>query len=304
MKNILLLLTIFATLTSNAQNIKQGDNLKAEFKKLDKPFYFEAPSFTGWTEGSKMLLIGSNPNLNDCDFLFIALKDTTLIGIFKISKPNVFMFDTEGNSILSKTYDFFFLPIWIVKNKTRIVSSDKIVFKVLDKLYEQTMQANDGQPDETTIRQYQQFKTDTTLANRHLVLLFDTYQTIVTETAAKGEKLPIDICVPLMNTLAGECITVYNKIPAIVCIYMGEALESAGMLNEARKHFKMSLQFYPNSIPLLVYNYRLEQDLTKKKEIFKTLDGKRLIESSSIKTNIVHCLSVCCGDKMPQINLS
>lgn len=57
------------------------------------------------------------------------------------------------------------------------------------------------------------------------------------------------------------------------------------------QHFKMSLQFYPNSIPLLVYNYRLEQDLTKKKELLEELKKKyskhwmvkRLIESSSIQ---------------------
>jgi hypothetical protein len=55
---------------------------------------------------------------------------------------------------------------------------------------------------------------------------------------------------------------------------MGEALQSAGMTDEARKHFKMSLQFYPNSIPLLVYNCRLEQDPTKKKEQLTDLKKK------------------------------
>jgi hypothetical protein len=104
--------------------------------------------------------------------------------------------------------------------------------------------------------------------------LFDTYQNIISETASKGEKPPANICVPLMKTLAGECVSVYNSIPAIVCIYMGEALMSAGMTDEARKHFKMSLQFYPNSIPLLVYNYRLEQDPTMKQKELKNLKQK------------------------------
>ena len=221
-----------------------------------------------------MLLIGDKPNPNDCDFVFIALHDTTLIGIFTTKKPNFFMFDTEGNSILSNTSELFYLPLWVVKNKTKIVSADKTILTVLNKMYEQLMQANDGQLDEKTIKKYQQFKTNATLANRHIALLFDTYQTIITETAAKGEKPPSDICVPLMKSLAGECVSLYNNIPAIVCIYMGEALQSAGMTDEARKHFKMSLQFYPNSIPLLVYNYRLEQDPTKKKEELTELKRK------------------------------
>jgi|SRR5665647_230912 len=141
-------------------------------------------------------------------------------------------------------------------------------------MYEKTLQANDLELDEKTMKEYQQYQTDTTLANRHIALLFDNYQTIITETAAKGEKAPADICVPLMKSLSGECLSLYNSIPAIVCIYMGEALQSAGMIDKAREHFKMSLQFYPKSIPLLVYNYRLEQDPTRKKEQLAELKKK------------------------------
>lgn len=274
MKYLITALAIFATFICNGQILKEGNNLKIEFKKIAKPYYFEAPSFTSWTEGANMLLIGSRPNPNDCDFVFVALHDTTLIGIFTTKAPNFFMFDTEGNSILTTRSEFFYLPEWTVKSKTKIIASDKTILTVLDQIYEQTMQANDGQLDEKTIKKYQQFQTDPTLANRHIALLFDTYQTVITETSAKGEKAPADICVPLMKTLADECVSLYNNIPAIVCIYMGEALQSAGMTDEAREHFKMSLQFYPNSIPLLVYNYRLEQDPAKKKEQLADLKKK------------------------------
>ena len=274
MKYLITTLTIFVAFICNGQILKQGDNLQTEFKKIAKPYYFAAPSFTGWTEGSKMLLMGDKQNPNDCDFVFIALHDTTLIGIFKTKEPSIFMFDTEGNSILSNTSEFFYLPTWTVKNKTKIIATDKTILTVLDKMYEQTLQANDGQLDEKTIRQYQQFQTDTILANRHIALLFDTYQTIISETAKKGERAPADICVPLMKTLAAECVSLYNNISAIVCIYMSEALQSAGKTDEAREHFKMSLQFYPISIPLLVYNYRLEQDPTKKNEQLADLKKK------------------------------
>jgi len=274
MKYIFLLLTIFLTLSSTAQTIKQGDNLKTEFKKISKPYFFEAPSFTGFAEGKKMFLIGSKPKPNDCDFLFIALKDTTLIGVYKVSKPISFLFDTEGNSILNKQSDFFVLPLWTVKNKTKVSSSDKKIISLLDKLYEMTLQANDNELDEKTLNEYQSYQTNTTLANRHIALLFDTYQNIITETAAKGKKAPAEICIPVMRSLSEECLKLYNSIPAIVCIYMGEALDSAGMTDEARNHFKMSLQFYPNSIPLMVHNYSLEKDQVKKKEQLSELKKK------------------------------
>ena len=121
------------------------------------------------------------------------------------------------------------------------------------------------------IRKYHPFRSDRTLVNRHIALLFDTYQTITTETAAKGQKLPTNICVPFMKSLAGECIMLYNQIPAVVCVYMGEALQSAGMLDEARNHFKMALPFYPNSILLQLHTYRLEQDTDKQKQLLAPL---------------------------------
>ena len=274
MRRLFSLLLITATLSSNAQTLKQGDNLRTEFNKISNPHYFKAPSFTAWTEGTNMLLIGDKPNPNDCDFVFLALQDTTLIGVFKTKAPNVFMFDTEGNSILGKTSEYFLLPLWTVKKNTQVVSSDKTILSLLDKMYEKTLQANVFELDEATIKEYQQYQTNTTLANRHIALLFDNYQTIITQTAAKGEQAPSDLCIPLMKSLSGECISLYNSIPAIVCIYMGEALQSAGLTDKAREHFKISLQFYPNSIPLLVYNYRLEQDPTQKKEQLKDLKRK------------------------------
>lgn len=77
MKRLLFLLLTTATVYSNAQTLKQGDNLRTEFNKISNPYYFKAPNFTGWTEGANMLLIGDKPNPNECDFVFLALQDTT-----------------------------------------------------------------------------------------------------------------------------------------------------------------------------------------------------------------------------------
>lgn len=274
MKYIIFLLTIILTISVNAQTIKKGDNLKTEFQKIEKPYFFDAPNFTGFAEGQNLYLIGEKENPLDCDFLFIAQKDTTLIGVYKVKKPISFFFDTEGNSILNSSSDFFVLPLWTVKNKTKVSSSDKRIISLFDKLYEKTLQANNNELDEKTIREYQAYQKDTTLANRHIALLFDNYQNIITETAAKGKQAPAEICIPILKSLSEECLKLYNTIPVIVCVYMGEALQSAGMTEEARNHFKMSLQFYPNSIPLMVYNYKLEQDETKKQQLFKELKKK------------------------------
>ncbi|HQW22889.1 MAG TPA: hypothetical protein PLI47_06290 [Bacteroidia bacterium] len=265
---------ILATLSASAQNLKQGGNLKAEFEKINNPYYFKAPEFSGWVESRNMILIGDKPNPNDCDFVFLALQDTTVIGAFINKEAKYFLLDMEGNSTLSVTSNYFLLPMWTVKRNAKVISSDTTILLLLDKIYEKTLQANQLELDEKTIKEYGEYKSNTTLANRHIALLFDNYQTIINETSAKGEKAPAEICIPLMKSLSAECLSLYNRIPVIVCIYMGEALQSAGMIDEAREHFKLSLQFYPNSIPLLVNEYRLEKDPIKQKEKLAKLKSK------------------------------
>lgn len=273
MKYLFPLLFIASTFASFSQTIKEGDNLQVEFDKITTPFYFDAPHFTSWEEGTNMLLIGGQPNPNDCDVLFIALEDTTLIGIYN-SNEATFMFDIEGTSLLSKTTPYFLLPLWTVKTNATIDSDDKRILSILNELYEKTLQANDFELDASMIKAYHEYQKNTELPNRHIALLFDNYQTIVTQAAAGGEQAPPDICIPLMKSLSGECLSLYKSIPVIVCIYMGEALLNAGMTDLARDHFKMSLEFYPNSIPLLVYNYKLEKDKNSKDQQLKKLKKK------------------------------
>ncbi len=259
---ISILLPVYVT----AQAVKEGDNLAWLYKKAGSYYFHKALVFTPWVEAADMLMIGSKPNPVDCDYLFLALRDSTLIGIYKNTEPASFLFDKDGKSILAKPTDYFVLPTWIVKRKTRIDSTDKKLLVLLNQLYNQTMQADNGSPTEETIKAYQRYITDTTLANRQVALLFDNYQNLITQATSDGKRPPPDICVPLMKALVSECMGVYNQIPPIVCIYMGEALQSAGMMDEAREHFRKSLQFYPNAIPLLVYTYQLEQNDSKKKE--------------------------------------
>jgi hypothetical protein len=274
MKFRFLLLTFFIVNCAAAQTIKLGKNLKTEFKKIKKGYFFSFPQLSNWAESKGMYFIGAKPNANDCDYLFVALKDTTLIGVYKRKEPSAFLFDTKGNSILSDSSEFFLLPFWVVKNRTKVVPTDKSILSLLDAFYEETLQADETHPLEETIKKYQRYQTDTSLANRHIALLFDNYQALISETSAKGKEPPASIAIPLVQRLGAECMALYNRIPVIVCIYIGEALQTADMTEDARKHFKTSLELYPNSIPLQVYNYRYEQDPVKKNEQLLELKKK------------------------------
>ena len=274
MRTLLLLASFLWATCSYAQTIKIGDNLKQEFKKIDKAYFFDAPPFTEWAEGTGMLLIGDQPIPQDCEHLFLALKDTTLIGVFRVTKPNIFLFDTRGESVLTTASEFFMIPGWVVKRNTKVSAADRTFYTILDQMYEQALQADSGDVDEQILLAYQQFTSDVSLANRHIAVLFDTYQTILRETASKGIQPPGDICIPLINQVAEACMDLYGSVPAIVNIYQGEALERAGEVDKARAHFKKSLKTYPNSIPIMVYNCELELDSAKKKALANQLKAQ------------------------------
>ena len=274
MKFIFISLILLASIICKAQEIKIGDNLHTEFNKIKTRFYFDAPQFSNWTEASNMIMIGSKPRPMDCNIIFLALKDSTLIGVFGTKEPNTFLFDINGNSILELKSEFFILPAWVIKNKKNINSNDKKIFSLFDKFYLKTMQADDLELDKKTIEEYQNYQTDIKLSNRHLALLFDSYQTIITETSAKGRKAPANVCIPLIESLKKECLNLYDSIPTIVCIYLGEAYQNAGKIMEAREIFNKSLLSYPNAIPLLVYNCQFELNPIKKKEKLDTLKKK------------------------------
>ncbi len=265
MKYLLTIATIFTVTISLAQSVKEGDNLKEIYKKIANPNFKAAPKVTYWKEGEGIFFIGAEP------FVLIALKDTTLIGLFTRESPSGFLFDTIGNSTLSLSSHVFTFPYWIIKRNAKVSSSDETILKLMEELYSTTLQANDGQPTMEIAQRLNEYRTDTNLYNRHIAFLLDSYQQLILNSASNGIKPPANIALPTIKKLTEECLLVFGKVPPLVCIYMGEALLSAGMTNEARKHFKESLQQYPNSVPLLVYNYRLEEDDMRKKEELKEL---------------------------------
>ncbi|MBK7739615.1 MAG: hypothetical protein IPI42_03370 [Saprospiraceae bacterium] len=160
---------------------------------------------------------------------------------------------------------YFFVPLWTVMKNIHIDSSDMKVLKVLDKFYEMTLQDNYLDLNAATLKEFNKYQTNTSLANRHIVLLFYNYLSFIGQAAEGGEQPPPDICLQLIKSLSDACFSLYKKIPVIVRVYSVEALINAGMIDEAREYIKNSLCFYPGSIPLMVYNYKLESDKDMKK---------------------------------------
>ena len=57
-------------------------------------------------------------------------------------------------------------------------------------------------------------------------------------------------------------------------MHINEALLVAGMIEDGKSNIKMMIQFHPESIPMKVYNYRLEDDPNVKLKILESLKQK------------------------------
>lgn len=152
----------------------------------------------------------------------------------------------------------------------QIDSSDKSVLQLLEKLYNENLQTNKGLSKET-LDEYQRYSESETLKNKSILFLFNKYQNYISETAVKGIKTDSEFQIAILKLLSGECLEIYKTIPAIVVIYMGEALINANMNEMALEHFKSSLSLYPNSIPIKVYIVLLDEEnnIDLKNELFK-----------------------------------
>lgn len=252
----------------NAQTPQRGDNIYNVFSKFDSTHLRTAFKVSNWVEGKIVFAQASGWENSDPEFLFLRSQKLDFFAVQHIKQPEYFLIDTDGDSVLDTQSNDLWLPFWVVKKNSIISKKDKSIIKLLDKTYELTLQADDGAMDESLARKYEQYRTDSSLANRHIAYLFDSYQVLLMSAYEKQQQAPAELCIPIMYNLANECVNLFGVVPAIVCIYQGEALLGADMVDEARKHFKMSLQFYPKSVPLQVYDYRLEQDPNEKQRKF------------------------------------
>jgi amino acid permease len=79
-----------------------------------------------------------------------------------------------------------------------------------------------------------------------------------------------------IHVLFEEFIDTYNTAPAVILIFMGETLMGQNNKIVAAEHFKMSLKYYPESVPLLVYRWQLTDDAAEKEQLYKKLKKEHL----------------------------
>ncbi len=150
-------------------------------------------------------------------------------------------------------------------------SKDKEIFNLLENLCSESLQDETGELKKKTIKKHTQLTNNQKLKNRSILFLFNAYQKHISETSSKGIKSDAQYQEKIINLLSFECISIYNKIPEIVYIYMGESMMNNNDIENAIQHFNLALEFYPKSIPMKIYKYLLDKDnnTSLKRELVK-----------------------------------
>ncbi len=172
------------------------------------------------------------------------------------------------NSFAQDTYETINIALQLVKSKTKVDGKNKRVLLLLENMHNELLEADNGQLSEASLAEYKAFLDGDSLPNSHIFYLFNLYQEEIQDPEVTG-----DFQIGCMKLLSREFVETYNTIPAIVLVYMGEALMAANMGEKAKAHFEMASEFYPDSVPIKVYNYVLADEggakEKKKKALYK-----------------------------------
>lgn len=171
-------------------------------------------------------------------------------------------------------YDNLVAEVQKMKATTKVDKNDRRILEFLNKIYMEVLQADHGSLSKGTIDEIKAFQNDCSLANRHIFILFHRYQSLIEAGQSKPEESDPNLQLALMKVLSGELIDLYDEIPPIILIYMGEAQLNAGYREHAKTHFTQSLFFYPDSVPLKVYKYLLTDNESEKRRLFEELTEK------------------------------
>ena len=171
----------------------------------------------------------------------------------------------------TRVFDSISKELKKIKSECTIKSNNKKILNLFNDFYSEMMQADNGNLSQNTISEYTDFQNNRNLPNWHIFYLFNIYQNHITESVKLNKETNSDFQISVMKILSGELLETYKTIPPLILIYMGEALISGNKNEMARNHFKMSLEFFPKSIPVKVYNYLLLTAGIEKEKLYNEL---------------------------------
>jgi hypothetical protein len=263
MKVFITLLFFFTVEATFAQlQLAKGDNIYASFRKLKKTREALMPPLGNWTEESNITAVADSAFQTPSIVYFRSATNKLFAAHNHVA--GTVAIDLDGDSVIDTETSLMWLPAWTFK-KTVAASKDSTAFRLLNKIYETTMQSDQNDyADSAVSNLLNKYRTNISLPDRNIIYLFDSYRRITLDASKQKQKPPAEICLSIADELSNECMKAFGKIPTIVAVYKGEAMLNSSLYSVAHQHFKTWLTYYPNSVALQVYDYKMEENKAEK----------------------------------------
>jgi hypothetical protein len=267
MKLLILALILFPVIAT--AQLQKGDNIYYSFLKIKKTREALMPPVGNWTDESKIMAVADSEAMNP-SIVYFRTAGNKLFAAHNYAAGTVAI-DLDGDSVIDIETSMLWLPAWALK-KSPTNAKDTTARYILNSIYQSTMQADQNDYADSAIANLMnKYRMKESLPDRNIIYLFDSYRRITLDASKQNQKPPAELCLFIADELSKACLNAFGKVPVIAVVYKGEALLNSSLYSSAREHFKTWLTYYPNSIPLQVYDCKMEPDKAEKAKKKSTL---------------------------------
>jgi len=200
------------------------------------------------------------------------MKSTLIAIILFLILPNI-SFSQERQNINE--------VIEVLTKNSKIDSSDKKVYALMDDFFYENLQAETPQLSQKTISTFNSLMVDSTIKNQHLLALFLFYQNHISESMQTGKTNP-QFQVAVIEALSNEYKKIYQRVPVIIYVYQVEAYNSNKQIDKVKETLLEAREAYPDAVPLKVYQFLAIKDDQVKEDLLQNHSNHWLVKSFKI----------------------
>ncbi len=273
-KLILSLLLISAALSAGAQDSEQNPELDLMLQTQNAPpkFVSQAYSVFPVPEGTMNYYYSDDPNTvtaQDGMKTYVVFMDKYPAGMYVYRDgEEVLLMDSDGDGILEDFPTDMFLPFWVVAYNTddSLKTDNPKINDIFDELYEQYKSNSNPYTDgshDSTLSELKELLLDDSLENRDLFYTLLCYYYF-------GSSDPYLAYDPIAF-IDGACGRRFPEKHPLIYLHLTETLMNLRAFDYAKEILRELLSLDNEFVPARVYEWQMEDDETRKAELYKVL---------------------------------
>lgn len=155
------------------------------------------------------------------------------------------------------------------KNTYPVDPKDLTMKNIFDQFYNEVLQNDSGQISEDLLNKIALMVESPSTKNMQIMNLLLVFQDYINDVSENPTALNPEFQLKIVNAIENEFIILKQDIPALVYVYKIEALQTNDKFDESDKLIEVSLQKFPNSVPIKTYKYLATEDENVKNDLVK-----------------------------------